>query len=90
MPCSDHKRDLRLREIELTQDAAKSGGCAQECDIPSESTGFASFVAIDCADDRRHLVIEEEKNRDYDTGNQSGKYPRDGQLPEFDKESFTI
>lgn len=72
------------------EDAAQSGGGAEQDNVPGETTGLAGAVAVDGADDAAHLVIEEEEDGDDEPGNDGCKDPSDGKMPELDEEGGSI
>ena len=72
------------------KDAAKSGGGAEEDNVPGETAGLAGAVAVDGANDAAHLMIEEEQNGDYEPGNDSCKDPNHRKMPELDEEGGSM
>lgn len=68
------------------EDAADSGGSAEQDDIPGEPPWFTSAVAVDGADDTAHFVVEEEQGSNYCAWYQSRENPSHGEFPELDEE----
>ena len=86
--------EWRLREQTVSrwdaEDTAKSGGGAEQDNVPGETTGLARAVAVDGANDAANLMIEEEEDGDDEPRDDGCKDPSDGKMPELDEEGGSI